>query len=65
MRAVDAFPDSPRKRIFPGMSFTFEWDDEKASENLTKHGVSFAEASSVFADPLSRTILDPLHAEEE
>jgi uncharacterized DUF497 family protein len=47
------------------MSFTFEWDDKKAAENLTKHGVSFAEASTVFADPLSRTILDPLHSEEE
>ena len=47
------------------MSFTFEWDEEKAAENLTKHGVSFFEASTVFADPLSRTILDPLHSEEE
>jgi uncharacterized protein len=47
------------------MSFTFEWDDKKAAENLTKHGVSFSEASTVFADPLSRTILDPLHSEEE
>ena len=35
------------------MSFTFEWDDEKAAENLTKYGVSFSEASTVFADPLS------------
>ena len=47
------------------MSFTFEWDDKKAAENLTKHGVSFSEASTVFADPLSRTILDPLHCEDE
>ncbi len=47
------------------MGFTFEWDDEKASENLRKHGVSFSEASTVFADPLSRTIPDPLHSEEE
>ena len=47
------------------MSLKFEWDDEKATENLTKHGVSFSEASTVFADPLSRTIPDPLHSEEE
>jgi len=46
-------------------SFTFEWDEEKATENLTKHGVSFSEASTVFADLLSRTIPDPLHSEEE
>jgi uncharacterized protein len=47
------------------MSFTFEWDDEKAEDNLTKHGISFSEASTVFADPLSRTIDDPLHSEVE
>jgi len=47
------------------MGFTFEWDDEKARENLTKHGVSFSEASTVFADPLSRTISDPFHSEDE
>jgi uncharacterized DUF497 family protein len=29
----------------------FEWDDEKAQSNLDKHGVSFAEAATVFADP--------------
>jgi len=29
----------------------FEWDDEKALSNLGKHGVSFPEAATVFADP--------------
>lgn len=47
------------------MSMTFEWDEGKALDNLTKHGVSFTEASTVFADPLSRTISDPLHSDEE
>jgi uncharacterized protein len=47
------------------MGFTFEWDEAKASENLSKHSVSFAEASTVFADPLSRTIPDPLHSGKE
>jgi len=47
------------------MSFTFEWDDEKATENLKKHGISFSEASTVFADSLSRTIPDPLHSDQE
>ena len=37
----------------------FEWDAEKAAENLGKHGVSFDEASTVFGDPLAGTILDP------
>jgi hypothetical protein len=29
----------------------FEWDPKKASANLTKHEISFEEASTVFADP--------------
>jgi uncharacterized DUF497 family protein len=30
---------------------SFEWDDEKAEANMEKHGVSFAEATTVFEDP--------------
>jgi uncharacterized protein len=40
----------------------FEWDPEKAARNLAKHGVSFAEASTAFDDPLSVTITDPRHS---
>jgi uncharacterized DUF497 family protein len=29
----------------------FEWDEDKAASNLAKHGVSFPEAATVFADP--------------
>ena len=29
----------------------FEWDSAKAASNLVKHGVSFPEAATVFADP--------------
>ena len=29
----------------------FEWDDQKATINLKKHGVSFEEASTIFDDP--------------
>jgi hypothetical protein len=43
----------------------FEWDPEKAIENLAKHGVSFDEASTVFGDPLAGTILDPRRASDE
>ncbi len=28
----------------------FEWNDEKAERNLRKHGVSFDDAASAFAD---------------
>ncbi len=47
------------------MGLTFEWDENKAKKNLKKHGVSFEEAATVFGDPLSRTITDPLHSEDE
>jgi uncharacterized DUF497 family protein len=43
----------------------FEWDPEKARRNLAKHGVSFAEAATAFADPLSLTTFDPDHSEDE
>jgi hypothetical protein len=39
----------------------FEWDRGKDSANRRKHGVGFAEASTVFDDPLSITIPDPEH----
>jgi uncharacterized DUF497 family protein len=31
----------------------FEWDSAKAESNIRKHGVSFFEAATVFADPLA------------
>ncbi len=40
----------------------FEWASDKATLNLTKHGVSFDEASSVFGDPLATTIHDSEHS---
>jgi len=43
----------------------FEWDPKKADYNLKKHGVDFAEASTVFNDPLSITYFDPDHSFEE
>jgi len=43
----------------------FEWDEKKATVNLTKHGVCFEEATTVFGDPLSDTFNDPDHSIEE
>lgn len=40
----------------------FEWDARKASSNLQNHRVSFAEALTVFADPLARIHADPDHS---
>ena len=47
------------------MNLTFEWDEEKAKENFRKHKISFEEAKSVFNDPFSITIFDPLHSSGE
>ena len=43
----------------------FEWDPDKAEANLTKHNVSFHEASTVFGDPLALTFNDPDHSIKE
>ena len=43
----------------------FEWDPEKEDINIRKHGIDFEEAMSAFSDPLSLTIPDPDHSEEE
>jgi uncharacterized DUF497 family protein len=45
--------------------FAFEWNSEKARQNLEKHGVSFDEATTAFADLRSRTIGDPDHSADE
>jgi len=47
------------------MALTFQWDNRKAANNLKKHAVSFEEAATAFADPLSLTMADPDHSEDE
>src|SRR3954471_22225556 len=47
------------------MALTFEWDRNKAKQNLVKHSVSFEESSTVFGDPRSLTIPDPVHSRLE
>jgi uncharacterized DUF497 family protein len=42
-----------------------EWDQEKATSNLEKHGVSFEEAATVFDDPLYIDFYDPDHSIDE
>lgn len=39
----------------------FEWDDQKASSNRAKHGVSFEEAAEAMSDPLSVDFEDITH----
>lgn len=47
------------------MVLRFEWDPKKAARNLAKHGVSFEDAATVFADPLARIESDPRHSVHE
>lgn len=43
----------------------FDWDKNKAAVNLSKHGVSFDEAETVFDDPLYVDFYDPDHSYDE
>jgi len=43
----------------------FEWHGTKAAANLRKHGVSFDEAATVFADTLSHVFPDQDHSDDE
>lgn len=43
----------------------YDWDKNKAITNLSKHGVSFEEAKTVFDDPLYVDFYDPDHSLEE
>ena len=45
--------------------FTFVWSGAKAATNRRKHGVTFEEAATVFADPLARVRDDRGAAHDE
>jgi uncharacterized protein len=47
------------------MALEFVWDPAKAVANIRRHGVSFPEASTAFADPNSLTVPDPDHSATE
>ncbi len=47
------------------MTARFAWDPKKAASNLKRHGVSFEEALTVFANPLARIFDDEDQPVEE
>jgi uncharacterized protein len=49
----------------PEIDMHFEWDRQKATSNLKKHGVNFDEASTVFDDPLAYIFDDKNHSQGE
>ena len=50
-------------RLVPALRFT--WDPQKSATNKRKHGVTFDEARTVFADDHGLLIDDPDHSDEE
>lgn len=42
-----------------------EWDEQKATKNEKKHGITFHEAGTIFADPMAITFHDPEHSQDE
>jgi len=47
------------------MHMNYQWDPAKATANVKKHGVEFADAVGVFDDPGALTIEDPDSEEEQ
>jgi uncharacterized DUF497 family protein len=47
------------------VSIVFTWHSRKEAANRKKHGVTFEEAMTVFGDPLSITIPEPVHSLDE
>ena len=47
------------------MNYNFEWDRKKARTNLSKHKISFENATSVFRDENAISISDEEHSQEE
>lgn len=43
----------------------FEWDPKKEKINIQKHGITFEQASYVFADPYALNKFDEEHSQEE
>ena len=47
------------------MDVRFEWDGSKAASNAVKHGITFEEAQTVFADPTAVIVPDEWHSDVE
>jgi len=47
------------------VKYIFEWDYKKAKTNISKHGISFEDATTVFKDKNMLSIYDEKHSENE
>ncbi len=52
-------------KYITGVIMVFVWDENKAEQNIKKHGVTFQEATTVFDDYDALQIFDPDHSEDE
>lgn len=43
----------------------FEWDENKNQANIRKHGIDFAQAIYIFADPFALNLPDDEHSDDE
>jgi len=48
-----------------GTQLDLTWDPAKAASNVTKHGVTFAQAGTVLMDALALTVFDAEHSDFE
>ena len=55
-------PDDANPREDPSAVTIFDWNSEKERSNFRKHGVTFAEAQTVFDDDVARIEDDPDHS---
>jgi hypothetical protein len=47
------------------IQYDFQWDLQKASVNVRKHGITFEQASTVFRDPKAISVYDTYHSKAE
>ncbi len=47
------------------MDKKFDWNENKARINLSRHRISFTEAQTVFDDPFYVDFYDPDHSDDE
>jgi hypothetical protein len=62
LQSVDtSYGNSVASQVYP----EFEWDDAKAAENISKHGVGFPEAVTAFRDKFAIDYFDDIDYRED
>ena len=48
-QSLDGYTEKPYSEVM-GLGHNFDWDDDKATSNVAKHGISFEYAARIFLD---------------